>query len=230
MPDYIRKSRILKEQNFLQMCRNCLKTINRFVYGKNPPSLEEYKNANKLAYTLEKKYPEDWKECIRIIHAHSERVSRLKDFIWDMVFNADCLFLTFTFKDEAMNNTSDATRRQAVRRYLTELNVPYVANIDFGAKKHREHYHAVVGIDKVDYHLWKYGALNGLHIRNDIKVDEDGSITSETLEKLARYVAKLTNHAIKETTKRNAAIYSRKHYVCIDRKYQEADNNGEFEK
>lgn len=72
--------------------------------------------------------------------------------------------------------------------------------------------------------------MNGLHIRNDIKVNEDGLITSETLEKLARYVAKLTNHAIKETTKRNAAIYSRKHYVCIDRKYRVANINGEFGK
>ena len=230
MPDYMRKSRILKERTLLELCRNCLNTVNRFVYGKNPPSLEEYENAYKLAYTLSKKYPEDWKECIRIIRAHKGRVSRLKGFIWDMVFNADCLFLTFTFSDEAMNTTSADTRRQAVRRYLTDLNVPYVANIDFGAKKHREHYHAVVGIDKVDYHLWTHGAINGLKIRNDIKVDENGEVTSETIEKLSRYVAKLTNHAIKETTKRNAAIYSRKHYVCINRKYQEADNNGEFEK
>jgi len=126
-----------------------------------------------------------------------------------MVFGYDCLFLTLTFSDKALiHNTADS-RRQAVKRFLKQFGVPYVANIDFGAKNHREHYHALLRIGEIDYHLWKYGAINGLKVRNDIKVDENGELTSETVEKLSRYVAKLTNHAIKETTKRSVIMYSR---------------------
>ena len=227
MPDYILKSKVLKEGSLLKTYRNCSKLISAFVYGKNPPSLVEYDNANKTSFYFSKRFPDEWKECGRISHAHSQRVSRLKKFIYEMVFNADCLFLTFTFTDRDLERTSESTRRQAVRRFLTDLNVPYVANIDFGGKNNREHYHAVVGIDNVDFKLWDYGAINGKHIRNDIRYDENGNVTSETVARLARYVAKLTNHAIKETTRRNAAIYSRKHYVCIDRKYYEVNSNGE---
>ena len=126
-----------------------------------------------------------------------------------MIYKNDCLFLTFTFRDKTLNNTSAYTRRRYVKYFLNALNVPYVANIDFGKKNEREHYHAVVQIGRVDYSKWKYGAINGIKIRNDIKYDDDGVITSESVEKIARYVAKLTNHAIKETTRRSVIMYSR---------------------
>lgn len=105
--------------------------------------------------------------------------------------------------------------------YLTALNVPYVANIDFGKKNGREHYHAVVASGKVNYKLWDYGALNGEVIRNNVKVDEDGSISIESAQKIARYIAKLTNHAIKQTVRRNVAIYCRKKYRYINGEWQD---------
>lgn len=232
MPNYKLKSEILREGSMLKEYRSYSKTVSAFVYGQNPPSLKEYDNALLLSAYHRKTNPEKWKECGRISHAHGERVSRLKNFIYDMVVNADCVFLTFTFTDYCFSRTNEDTRRQAVRRFLTDLNVPYVANIDYGKKNEREHYHAVAGIGKVDFSLWEYGTIHGETIRNQIKVDENGEVTSKTVERLSRYVAKLTNHAIKETTRRNAAIYSRKHYVCIDRKYYEIneDGNPKYEK
>ena len=109
-----------------------------------------------------------------------------------------CLFLTFTFDEIVLQKTNADTRRQKVIRYLKSYNVPYVANIDFGKQNGREHYHAIIQTDNVDYSLYDYGALNGKKIVS----------TSDNV-KLAKYISKLTNHAIKDTTKRNSIIYSR---------------------
>ena len=75
----------------------------------------------------------------------------------------------------------------------------YVANVDYGAKNHREHYHAVVMCDNIDHKSWRYGAINFKRINYDADID--------TINKLSMYVAKLTNHAIKETCKRCYLIY-----------------------
>ena len=52
-------------------------------------------------------------------------------------------FLTLTFNDYAMGLAPD-TRRQKIHRLLSKNCLDYVANIDFGKKKEREHYHAVI--------------------------------------------------------------------------------------
>ena len=127
---------------------------------------------------------------------------KIKERIEYMLLNGSCIFLTLTFNDETLNNSTSEDRRRFVRRYLKSFNCPYVANIDFGNKNHREHYHAIINADCIDYSNWrKYGNINGERIRNrNIKSDKT---------KLAKYICKLSNHAIKETTKRSALIYSR---------------------
>ena len=78
----------------------------------------------------------------------------------------------------------------------------YVANIDFGAQNHREHYHAVIQCKKIDASSWhKYGAIFIEKVRNN-GIGHD-------CERLSKYVSKLSNHAIKETTKRCSLLYSR---------------------
>ena len=115
-----------------------------------------------------------------------------------MLKNGECLFLTLTFTDEILGKTTEDTRRQAVRRYLKSFGVPYVANIDYGKKNGREHYHGVIQIPRIDYSAYTYGAINGERIRS-----------VEDYTKLSKYVAKLTNHAIKQTNKRQVIIYSK---------------------
>lgn len=153
---------------------------------------EHYKNTQ----------PIEWQEALKINHAYFERVKTLKKHIKSMLDGGNCLFLTLTFSDKTLQKTTSDTRRQYVFRYLSSLNTSdYVANIDFGAKNGREHYHAVIPHKtNVDYKQWhKYGAIKGELIRNN----------ANDYIKLSKYVSKLTNHAIKETTKRNAIIYKR---------------------
>lgn len=140
---------------------------------------------------------EELKECNRIGHAHTLRYIRLKKRIFDMLAYSPCIFVTLTFNDNTLAKTNKETRRQYVFRFLKSQSEFYIANIDFGAEKHREHYHAVI-CGQVDVKGWqKYGNINV----KKIKIKNEG--------KLAQYIAKLTNHAIKDTAQGSRIIYSK---------------------
>lgn len=130
--------------------------------------------------------------------AKSKRIRKRLDLMFKYSKNKHFLFLTFKFSDDTLFNTSQDTRRQYVRRYLKSYADSYVANIDYGLKNGREHFHAVVDCEFVDLKFWdKYGNLDYEkipHLRQDSL-------------KLAKYINKLTNHSVKNGTQ--FAIYSR---------------------
>ena len=176
------------------------------IYGINIENSNTYsiEMANQLLEYYMEHCPNDLLEAKKINHATYERVKRLKNRIAKLL-EKPCLFLTLTFTNESLSNTSVITRRRYVTRYLNNFNTEFVGNKDFGKKNGREHYHAVIQAEKIDYSLWQYGAIKGLRIRLD---------KNSTKERLSKYIAKLTNHAIKETTKRSALIYSRMKKAC----------------
>lgn len=139
-------------------------------------------------------------ECFRIYNSNKQRTLRLKKRIASML-EKPCLFLTLTFNNEYLSKTTSSSRRVAISRFLKQFKVPYVANIDFGAQNEREHYHAVIQLEHIDYFLYTFGAINGKKIYLDDNLD--------CVSRVAKYVAKLTNHAIKNTTRRCALLYSR---------------------
>lgn len=146
---------------------------------------------------LEKVCPEEYKEAVKVMKADFARSTRLKKRIQFMMDLGDCTFLTLTFTDDLLNNTTVKIRRLHVVRYLKTQSSFYVANIDFGSKHGREHYHAII-LGRADLSLWHDGAINAKPI-----------IPSSDPLRLGHYINKLVNHAIKETTKRNHIIYSR---------------------
>lgn len=149
---------------------------------------------------FQEEYQEEYQECIRVNNASYHRTKRLREKIENMLLSGQCIFLTLTFTNETLENTNQDTRKRYVKRYLKEVSNQYVANIDYGSKNEREHYHAIVLCDSVNYSFWhKYGAIKG----EIIKLEDTAS------KKLSKYVNKLTNHAIKETVRRNCVIYSR---------------------
>lgn len=157
------------------------------------------------AIFIEEKYrrlnPEEWKEAMRVNEASYKRTKRLKDRILNMLESGSCIFLTLTFTNETLENTSSETRKQYVSRYLKKVSNCYIANIDFGRKNEREHYHALVQCDSVDGKWWR---------KNCGSIDfERVNVSLDCETKLAKYINKLTNHAIKETTRKNCVIYSR---------------------
>lgn len=144
-------------------------------------------------------FPVEWKECKRICSAHRHRILRLKRRV-EFMLSSKCIFLTLTFNDLTLSKVSSISRKEYVKSFLRSLDCLYIANQDFGKTNGREHYHAIVQCSNVDYSKWTYGAINGLRVRN----------TTDDVKRVAKYVAKLTNHAIKVTNKRSVIMYCRK--------------------
>lgn len=147
---------------------------------------------------------DEFKEAIRINNANWQRFKRISHRVTQYL-HFPCVFLTLTFKDEVLNGTTEKTRRKYVSTFLRGLSHNYVANIDYGKDDrytHREHYHAlVVGqIRKEDLSYWTTNI--GFTYIETIR----GRCGSDSI---AMYIAKLTNHAIKDSTRRHVYIYSR---------------------
>lgn len=158
-------------------------------------------------------------ECYKMVCSDVQRKKRLRQRI-ERIMNKGCTyFVTLTFSEDTLKNTDFKTRRTYVARLLKNVSSDYVGNVDFGKLKGREHYHAVFYSDKLDdikyifteRYGWvcsdceqfqEWSRLGFYSIKSCGKDDKDK-------QKLAWYVSKLTNHAVKETTKRNALIYSR---------------------
>lgn len=137
-------------------------------------------------------------EEFRDYQNYRDRVKRARKKIESILSIGPCVFLTLTFTDKVLETTSNETRKKYVKRFLHTISSNYVANIDFGKENGREHYHAIVQIEKVDFTTWRYGAINGKKI-----------VFVENPIKLAKYIVKLANHALKLTTKGFRIIYSR---------------------
>ena len=135
----------------------------------------------------------------KINHNHYKRTARLRERIGSAVLNGSAVFLTLTFSDYTLNNTKPDTRRQYVVKFLKSQGNLYIANLDYGSTNGREHYHAIVRAHSIDFSKWKYGAVNGRKVKT----------TENDLKRTAKYVSKLTNHAIKQTATQARIIYSR---------------------
>ena len=204
MPDYNLKAKVISS-GLVKTVKSVKRSI--FVDGWLRTTGEilkadmDYETAVEQRFFYRQFFPEDWHEAELVADANKHQIYRLRKRIETMLTtSSDCSFLTLTFRDDVLAKTSSETRRQYVRKWLKDVSTEYVANIDFGSKNGREHYHAVSNA-RVDPTTWLYGACNVQAVRYNPE--------SKSCVKLAKYVSKLTNHAIKETTKRCALIYSR---------------------
>ena len=175
----------------------------REVNGLYYPSLKNYsfEKLIKEKETFIKKYGNTTlKIANNLNHASYKRVARLKERIKEAVESGSAYFITITFNPTTLENTNEQTRRKYVSRWLKSLTPFYVANIDYGEKNGREHYHAVITSDTRPPKSWNYGFIDILKVN-----------TTETdTKRISKYISKLTNHAIKNTTKSKRIIYSRK--------------------
>lgn len=142
-------------------------------------------------------------EAKKINESFYKRSVRLKERIEHIVCTyPKSLFLTLTFNDLTLNSTTALQRRRIVVKWLKKHVSCYVANIDFGKTNGREHYHAVVGVfDNINLKSWFDSGLGTCVSKTIVKTSSEDA--------LAKYMTKLTNHAIKETNQRSVIIYSR---------------------
>lgn len=147
----------------------------------------------------------DWfsivEECERIGNSSYQRIKRLKTRIKTLLNEGQCLFLTLTFNDLTIFTTTERERKDLVMKFLKQTeNNGFIANIDYGATNEREHYHAVLCAEKVDYTKWhNYGAIKGQKV----------ALRKKTETKLARYIDKLALHSLKDSTNKNRLLYGK---------------------
>lgn len=154
-------------------------------------------------------------ECVKINNANYHRKDRLKERITKIYFDsikrdATCYFITFDFCDDTLEKTSELTRRRYIQRWLKQHCFHYVANIDYGKDDkytNREHYHCFCSSTQYAnmIHDWHELTNSGINIKK-LRIEND---MNESYQKLSTYIAKLTNHAIKDSVKRNVYIYDR---------------------
>lgn len=206
MINYEFKAQII-EAGFDRVVKECDKAIFQGIkkefnpdYTPRFPSSISYESAlaikDEYFYSGKEKYDE-WQEAEKINHAKNQRAWRLHDRI-NSYLEKPCLFLTLTFTDEVFEKTSEETRRTYVARFLKATGCKYVANYDEGEDYGREHYHAILQSGFIEPSTWLYGNLDVERVRR-----------AKDSIKLARYIAELTNHAIKATTRQCRVIYSR---------------------
>ena len=145
-------------------------------------------------------------ECRKMYNSISRRKTRVfKKLIFWFYYvskNTDkkLMFGTLTFRDDVLESTSKATRRRYVSRFLNDNTLHYVANIDYGKKNNREHYHFIALISsRIDKKAWSYGMSNYKLIK-----------TNTSLRNRKNYLLKLTNHTYKDSTKQEKIISDRK--------------------
>lgn len=170
---------------------------------------ELYIKCSEFLQTVPIDYIHDCKCYCNNLYSKNIRISKRIEIL----LQKKCIFLTLTFTDEVLKNTDEEKRRRYVREFLKSYSDGYIANIDFGARDiyiddygnerlatHREHYHAIIQSNYIDYSLWSYGAING-------------EVINKRLEncpyKLSIYINKLVNHSLKDSTKRKHLIYSK---------------------
>ena len=175
----------------------------------NKARLEAFKGNGEPLEALKNTYGKDVaRVTANINNSKRKKYKRCRHRIEQMVLDGNAWFVTLTFSDKTLERTSKDTRRQYVRRNLQKHFEIYVANIDYGSKNEREHYHALIycqhdPTNEIKAFWDKYGFSKVEQVRTT----EDDAIRT------TKYVVKLTRHALKETTQKgqytDRVIYSK---------------------
>jgi len=214
----------LLESGLPSLIRKCNLSFYKEFY-----KIDFFKNdipVNQARQIIDQIPQQDYDDSMRIINNNKNKTNRIRKRIETMLIqlkfydNLKAYFITLTWSDKTLENTNEYTRHQKI--YRTLKNIPgvidYVANIDYGKENEREHYHGIILVNenfetkktKVNNLYFKSMPVwdkNGFSRLDEIKVPNDKA--------LSKYINKLTNHAKKDTTKKQRVIY------CKDAKYPE---------
>ncbi len=179
--------------------KSCYSEYMKTNYNVDIPCTMDYSTAIQTFHSLRHLYGEDKiDKLFKRANLDSQIICRLRSRIDLMLNLGECIFLTFTFTDRSLAVYSIDYLRLCVKRFLNAYSSLYIANVDYGKENGRIHFHAIALASHIYLKSWKFGALNAERIH-----------TTEDSLCLARYVGKLANHSVKESTRRESIIYSR---------------------
>lgn len=164
---------------------------------------------NKLEVKKNKKFES-------ILSSRYQKVSRIKKrFIYLLARYKYLYFCTFTFDDYYIN-LCDRTRKDLIKSslYSFSSDIKYICNIDYGKSTERLHYHCIVATND-NKSLTNH--LNNVY--PCFSYTEEIRTSKEDLKRISKYINKLSNHAIKETTKNSRILYNFKGYDLFDKNY-----------
>lgn len=157
----------------------------------------------------------------KILKARYNKVNRVKQhFVYLYHNRLNTYFLTFTFDDDTLEKC-DRTKKDLIKHVLNNFdkNSLIILNIDFGNQTEREHYHCIFGTDKKD-DLSSFLESNYPCFSKTLKIRHD----FESLEVLSKYINKLSNHAVKRSTRNFRVYYNFKGYGNFTRDCPEVRN------
>lgn len=128
------------------------------------------------------------KLCSLFSSNRNKKCKRYADKVKQLLISSDCVFGTLTLRDCELD-IDEEIQRKRIQRFFKKLNCRYICNIDFGWENERKHYHFIADVRHIDCDLWKYGFAYIEPIKNKKEFS------------LADYINKMTNHAVKQTTK-----------------------------
>lgn len=156
--------------------------LNLKIYNKNR------KISNNLFFKKNQKYE-------NILTARYHKVSRIKqDLVYLICRHSFIWFCTFTY-DNYYINCCERTKKDLIKKVLNHEDFKYLMNKDYGSKTEREHYHVILATNyNVDIHLFlkeHYPCFSSAQRVNT---------TLNDVKRLSKYINKLTNHCIKDST------------------------------
>lgn len=143
----------------------------------------------------------------RILKARYNKLSRIKKrFLYLLCRRKYIFFCTFTFSDEYIDKC-DRTKKDLIKNAIMDSSDDsyYILNIDYGKNTEREHYHAIIGSN--------YDISFPLMVNYDcFSYIEPIRCTKDDLVRITKYINKLSNHCVKDTTFNRRIIYNFKGY------------------
>lgn len=159
--------------------------------------------------------PAIWFDSWKVLRRYWDRLRRYRQKVREMM-SERCIFVRLSWSPESLENLSAKTRHKYVSDWCAAHSDDYLANIDFGDATDREHYHVIMrypGMLDKNNCGWDYGFVGVRYVRGsggaagaEIVDDE----AEDSCKRLASYTTKLSFHALKDSTKFQKPIFSRK--------------------
>lgn len=189
-------------------------------------NLIKYNQERRKAFLngLDFEYNEEYE---KILNSRQHKCNRIRNhIIYGLTHYDYAFFMTFTLDDKNINKC-DRSQRDAIKKCLAS-KCDFILNVDYGSKTERKHYH-VIAFSNEYLNSYCKSCKNGLYgefdgYSNGFSSCEEIKATRVDIERLKKYINKLSNHTNKDSTKNERVFYS---FKCYDTKYYDCSNKNE---
>lgn len=166
--------------------------FDRFVF--------DYKTAVYIKHSFMCEQPEIYIRACQIAKNRRSKIRRLIKFTSKLFKRYKYVyFITYSFSDKDLSLTYKYRRRKVID-FLKIISNEFAMNIDYGNLNNREHYHATIGTNnEINYKDFPENIDFRKVINNGVDI-----------EKLSKYILKLSLHGTKSSTRNNRIMYYRK--------------------